>query len=150
MIEVMRFVNQLSDWPVIEGNDNGPRPDAPFVSVLLTSDQAEGTPFTSPTGNDVAISSLEYSVQFHGSGAVDAAGRFRDRADSGRYRVSQPYIYESTSGIQRLDELLSEEYHERALMTLKLKRARHITIDIDPVASAGINLTINDQTEPVD
>lgn len=143
---VRSFVHRLTGWSALPGNSNRRRPADAFATVLLVSSRAEGAPFHMMDGGDrktFASSSLDYSVQFHGAEATEAAQLFADRADSGNYDLADGLAYQGTSDVLRLDEILSDEFRERAVVNFRVQRTREVTIDVDDVEAASIRLNIN-------
>lgn len=148
---VRTYVNRLSGWPALPGNMNKERPAQPFATVLLTSSRAEGTPYdvmVAGAPKTYAAATLDYSVQFHGEGASHAAQQFRDRADSGVYDIEDGLVYQGTTDVQRLDEVLSDQFHERAITNLRLRSTREVIIDVEDAAAASIILNVNGNEEP--
>lgn len=147
---VRTYVNRLAGVPALPGNTNRQRPEQAFATVLLVSSGAEGTPYEiveAGAPRTLATSTLDYSVQFHGDGASESAQLFRDRADSGVYDLADGLVYQGASDIQRLDEVLSDEFHERAVVNVRLRRTQEVMIDQADAEAGSIILNINGEQE---
>ena len=112
---------------VIPGNDKGQRPSVTYASVLPMPDTRLGYPQNDPISTGVRTTTWRvrnYSVQWYRDDAYDTALRFEawSSADPGldaleveNVRFVRPFY------IQRLDNIVSDHYEERAVMTLGVK-----------------------------
>ena len=116
----------LASSDVIPGNDAGPRPIAPYATLLLVDDPRRGYPIKTPDIASMTRSTQHrraiYSLQFYRKGAVDNALSFVTyiESDNGLTDAQDNEIrFVFPAGgmqFQRLDGIVGDSYEERAIV----------------------------------
>lgn len=128
---------------VIPANGPGPAPSEPYASVLMTNSRREGRSwYENEPGNTIIISTIAsfavvYQVQWFRAGAHETARRFQLWVESpggleeaGRRGLS----YSQMSEITEIDDLISDEWEERAGLYLTIGHYRTMTQDAGIIA----------------
>jgi len=154
---------------VIPGNDNAPSPNGLYATVLLinegeigTNQELYGKPDaageTIPVRVQASIRAV-YSIQFYRDGAIDAARRFKKfkhTREAREYLQENNIIIKLPSLIERVDDIMSDEYEERArieadiyyICTLDQEDVEIIdAINVDLCHNNGDNPTLEEKVE---
>ena len=128
---------------VLPGNAPVPRPADLYATALLVEDRRRGFPVTSPDGDRAIVSTpraAAYSVQFYRPGAVAAARRLTDWAESpdglaaaalAGFQVDFPLT------LRRLDLIVGDGFEERAQIDLTVHYVRARAAPDGPALAAA-------------
>ena len=144
-----------SKW-VIPGNDNAPSPRAPFASVLLITDNADGLPAIREADegdDDVRLHNTRdrratYSVQFYRKGAHENASKFVAWAvsDVGNLAAEEfGFRAQRVGDVRQLDDVVSDDFEERCGLDLTLDYQRVDEYVVRAIESVPFSVNRNDQ-----
>jgi len=141
----------LPSQRVIPGNSPGPSPAEPYASALLVSSKREGHAWRrNEPGPTIIVSTVSsfavvYLVQWYRAGAHETAARFRLWAESpGGLEAARFHglSYSQTTDVMQVDDLISEEWEERAGLYLTMGHYRTMTQDAGIINA--VPLRVND------
>ena len=131
---------------VLPGNAPVPRPAELYATLLLIGDERRGFPDTRELSDDRLVVATQrtatFSLQFFRAGAVDAAYRFADWAESpaGLQAATRAgFQIEFPLPVTRLDGLVADAFEERSLINLKVLyvRTREVAEPLPAAAASG-------------
>ena len=145
------------DSGVLKGNAHGPAPEDLYATVLLIQANRLGidpvvlTP-DPQDDRDVQATVLgalwaTYSVQWFRSGARDAAMRFAQWASSplGHLDAAQRGLtYQRCSAVRQLNDIVSEEWEERAGLDLTLSYTQRTDQPIGTIQTVPLTAAVSD------
>ena len=137
---------------VLRGKDRGIGPAEPYATVLLITQRPEGQAWVQYEPSEdvlldattVSSDSYEYSVQWFRTSARDRGRRFRLWAESPAGIIAAAErgltLYRS-SELRQLNEVLSEEWEERAGLELLMGHLSTVTSPVGIVEGIDIGVT---------
>ena len=158
---VRLFVSEASGIDsslVIPGNDNNPRPNVPYSTVLLINTEGRGiddTNYYNNAGDETKADAMVkgtrhaiFSVQFYRTGAQDRAHTLLQYPAT-PLGAQSLHLKELTwviaSDVRKADALVSERYNERAAVDITVCYTCELTQTVNKIGV--IELTLNHSQE---
>ncbi|MEE9451376.1 MAG: hypothetical protein V3V61_01305 [Gammaproteobacteria bacterium] len=157
LVDYIELATALPRAQIIRGNQNAPSPTDTYCSVLYVTDTAVGTTNIQLDDNTLDEDKLDYmmrakrhysfSVQFYRDGATDLAKAFLmfGQTPAGlEFQQTSVFTIRIIESITEAASVISQNYEERAALTLELIINEKQDIVINRVAEVTINLSLDE------
>jgi hypothetical protein len=168
IVAYVKAATGLADGAIIRGKQNAPSPTNSYASVLYISDTGDGTANADVTEIDGSDTQLNYSlrakryysysVQFYRDGAADLARSlmlFHETPEGQEFQQTAFFTIRRIVDISESAVLMSNNYEERAALTVELNVNETLTNVVNRTNSIVVNTnfddgrTINEQNEVI-
>lgn len=160
---IREFVSQASGLDsslVIPGNDNNPRPNTTYASVLLINTVGRGidsTQYKNTEGSDtqsdanvVGTRHATFSVQFYRNGAQDRAHtllQYPATPLGAQMLDANDMAWVEASDVRKIDSIVSERYNERAAVDITVCYTHTLTQTVNSIGVIELTLDHSQETD---